>query len=232
MNELIDKLSEEFGLKQIQMSKSPFLIRFSYSEEKDDFFLFLFSSIEEILAKIDHKLDLEYYLNVITDKIKNDKTISDFKNRALDQNLSVILVLNCDPKMGDLDWVYKCEENYVLSKKYVLLYDDNTLFELKKRISSNKSGYLESFHSTLINNSNQLTSLKMEPWYSLLTTVYSKIPFLNYVVSEGDQKTLSDVQSEIDKELIEKDLDGLYEATKQFDKGFDMMEFLEQNKLI
>jgi hypothetical protein len=232
MIELIDKLSEEFGLKQIQLSKSPFEIRFSYSEEKDDFFLFLFSSIDEILAKIDNKLDLEYYLNVISDKIKNDEPISAFKNRAIDQNLSVILVLKYAPKMSDLDWVYKCEENYILSKKYVLLYDDNAVIELKKRISTNKPGYLESLHSTLINNSNQLTSLKMEPWYSLLTTVYSKIPFLNYVVSEGDQKALSDVQSEIDKELIEKDLDGLFEAAKQFDKGFDMMDFLEQNKLI
>jgi len=175
-------------------------ILFSYFEDKEDFFIFLFCAYSELLQKINiensNENDIEYALNSFVYEFKKNR-LTNFRNRNIDNNLSLIIVI--EETNEDISHLYKIEENSIISKKYILSYDKQVLEKLKNEIDDSLN-IVNVFNELAIKHSDKLQK-KEEAWYNLLLKIFIKIPFLNYVSSDDESKKLENLEDIISQKL-------------------------------
>lgn len=200
MKELINSIIKDSQLEVIEYSFYDIDIVFAYFKDKEDFFIFLFSNYSELVDKINNEndKDMEYALNLFVHEFKQDK-LSDFSNRNIDNNLSLIIVLESNDE--DLSHLHKIEENSIISKKYILLYNNTDLTRLRSEIDQESSivnilNQLAIKHSNLLQNDD-------DTWYRLLLRLFIKTPFLNYISANSDdeRKELENLENLILKKL-------------------------------
>lgn len=199
MKTIISKIIEESGLKTISLNAN---VDFTYyNDEKDDFFLFLFYDQNELIELNNNEVvDLEYTINRIIVDSKNNENISKFKERNIDHNLSLILLLELEEDdnidlQGELN---KVEENSFNAKKYVLPYLKSDIEILHLKIDE-RSKVVNRINEIAIHNSNLLDKID-ERWYKILMGFFIKIPFLNYQSTENNQ-SLENLSSTIEESL-------------------------------
>lgn len=207
MKTIISKIIEESGLKAISLNSN---IDFAYyDDEKDDFFLFLFYNQRELVELNNNEVvDLEYTINTIIVDLKNNESMSQFKERNIDHNLSLILLLELGEN-NDIDLqreLNNVEENGLNAKKYVLPYFKSDIETLLQKIDE-KIGIVSRLNEIAIDNSNVLDKVD-ERWYKTLMGLFIKIPFLNYQSNENNQSlenlslTVEESLSDREKQLL------------------------------
>lgn len=207
MKTIISKIIEESDLKAISLNSN---IDFAYyDDEKDDFFLFLFYSQRELVELNNNEVvDLEYTINTIIVDLKNNESMSQFKERNIDHNLSLILLLELGEN-NDIDLqreLNNVEENSLNAKKYVLPYFKSDIETLLQKIDE-KIGIVSRLNEIAIDNSNVLDKVD-ERWYKTLMGLFIKIPFLNYQSNENNQSlenlslTVEESLSDREKQLL------------------------------
>lgn len=207
MKTIISKIIEESDLKTISLNTN---VDFTYYDnEKDDFFLFLFYNQNELIELNNNEvIDLEYTINRIIVDLKNNENISKFKERNIDHNLSLILLLELgeDDNIDLRRELNKVEENSLNAKKYVLPYFKNDFENLLQKIDG-KSEVINLLNEIAVDNSNLLDSVD-ERWYKTLMSFFIKIPFLNYKSTENNQSlenlslTIEESLSDREKQLL------------------------------
>lgn len=232
MKELIKKilLHSNFDIKEVDYSIST-LFSF-FKDQREDYFILLFMDYEEILnynnsedkVQIGNK-DLEYLLNVIIEDIRKNYLIKfNFKN--LDYNLSTILFLNLEkPTENILTELHKIEENYRVSKKYVLPYKKDDLKIIKEKLN-NSENIIYDLNKISIEN-NELVNSADQTWYRLLMNLFIKVPFLNFQPLQENEQ-LKDISDEINKDLDFYQKNVLQKLIK-YDEDQDIESFLIQN---
>lgn len=232
MKELINSilLQSDFNINEIDYSIST-LFSF-FKDQKEDYFILLFMDYPEIIKHNnsineleDENKDLEYLLNVIIEDIRKDH-LSEFNFKNLDYNLSTILFLNLEqPTENILKELHKIEENYRVSKKYVLPYKQNDLEIIKDKIKDSKDVIYDLNKISMDNNG--LISSDDQTWYRLLMNLFIKIPFLNFQdLTESEQ--LKDISKEINNDL-DSYQKNILEKIIEYDENQDIEEFLIQN---
>lgn len=181
MKELINTIIKDSQLGVIANTFYDLDILFSYFEDKEDYFIFLFCNYSELLQKINKEKgdnnDIEYALNSFVYEFKKNR-LNNFNDRSVDNNLSLIIVIEVEGS-EDLSHLYKIEENSIISKKYILSYDKHTLERLKNEINDSHN-IVNVFNELAIKHSAKLQN-REEVWYDLLLKIFIKIPFLNYI---------------------------------------------------
>ncbi|PVV55004.1 hypothetical protein, partial [Chryseobacterium sp. HMWF035] len=169
--------------------------------------------------------DLEYLLNVIIEDIRKNYLIKfNFKN--LDYNLSTILFLNLEkPTENILTELHKIEENYRVSKKYVLPYKEDDLKIIKEKLN-NSENIIYDLNKISIEN-NELVNSADQTWYRLLMNLFIKVPFLNFQPLQENEQ-LKDISDEINKDLDFYQKNVLQKLIK-YDEDQDIESFLIQN---
>lgn len=203
MKTIISKIIEESGLKTISLNSN---VDFTYyNDEKDDFFLFLFYDQNELIELNNNEVvDLEYTINRIIVDSKNNENISKFKERNIDHNLSLILLLELEEDNNiDLQReLNKVEENIFNAKKYVLPYLKRDIEILLLKIDE-RSKVVNRINEIAIHNSNLLDKID-ERWYKTLMGFFIKIPFLNYQSTKNNQ-SLENLSSTIEESLSDRE---------------------------
>jgi|GEM_PF-1633004 len=184
MKTIINKIIEENNLKSISLDSK---VDFTYYEEKDDFFLFLYYNQNEIVELNNNEIvDLEYTINRIIVELKKDDNLSEFKQRNIDHNLSLVLLLELDNENDELQKeLNKVEENSLNAKKYVLPYFKNDVEVLLQKINGTDE-IVSQLNKISIENSDLLDKLD-ESWYKVLMGIFIKVPFFNYQSTEDNQ---------------------------------------------
>jgi hypothetical protein len=184
MNNLIKAISKDNQLDFQEFDFQELKTLFAYFKEQDDFFIFIFSTSSELIENVvvENDVDLEYALNRFVHDYKN-VNLQDFKNRSIDNNLSLIIVLE-ESEENELTYLYKIEENPFNSKKYILLYRTSDLEALNSEIEAEEN-MIKSLNKLAITNSNLLQNTE-KSWYKLLMRLFIKIPFLNYTTLSED----------------------------------------------
>lgn len=203
MKTIISKIIEESGLKTISLNSN---VDFTYyNDEKDDFFLFLFYDQNELIELNNNEVvDLEYTINRIIVDSKNNENISKFKERNIDHNLSLILLLELeeDDNIDLQRELNKVEENIFNAKKYVLPYLKRDIEILLLKIDE-RSKVVNRINEIAIHNSNLLDKID-ERWYKTLMGFFIKIPFLNYQSTKNNQ-SLENLSSTIEESLSDRE---------------------------
>lgn len=203
MKTIISKIIEESGLKTISLNSN---VDFTYyNDEKDDFFLFLFYDQNELIELNNNEVvDLEYTINRIIVDSKNNENISKFKERNIDHNLSLILLLELEEDNNiDLQReLNKVEENIFNAKKYVLPYLKRDIEILLLKIDE-RSKVVNRINEIAIHNSNLLDKID-ERWYKTFMGFFIKIPFLNYQSTKNNQ-SLENLSSTIEESLSDRE---------------------------
>lgn len=203
MKTIISKIIEESGLKTISLNAN---VDFTYyNDEKDDFFLFLFYDQNELIELNNNEVvDLEYTINRIIVDSKNNENISKFKERNIDHNLSLILLLELeeDDNIDLQRELNKVEENIFNAKKYVLTYLKRDIEILLLKIDE-RSKVVNRINEIAIHNSNLLDKID-ERWYKTLMGFFIKIPFLNYQSTKNNQ-SLENLSSTIEESLSDRE---------------------------
>ncbi|OWP82862.1 hypothetical protein BWK59_13615 [Flavobacterium davisii] len=216
MKTIISKIVEESGLKKITLNAN---VDFTYyDDEKDDFFLLLFYNQNELIELNNNEIvDLEYTINRIIVETKNNETISRFKERNIDHNLSLILLLELENHNGDLQKeLNKVEENSLNAKKYVLPYFKNDIETIQLNIN-NDNEVIRLLNEVAVDNSDLLNK-NDESWYKTLMSFFIKIPFLNYLSTENNQSlenlslTIAESLSNREKHLLSAISDNDFES--------------------
>lgn len=216
MKTIISKIVEESGLKTITLNAN---VDFTYyDDEKDDFFLLLFYNQNELIELNNNEIvDLEYTINRIIVETKNNETISRFKERNIDHNLSLILLLELENHNGDLQKeLNKVEENSLNAKKYVLPYFKSDIETIQLKIN-NDNEVIRLLNEVAIDNSDLLNK-NDESWYKTLMSFFIKIPFLNYLSTENNQSlenlslTIAESLSNREKHLLSAISDNDFES--------------------
>lgn len=203
MKTIISKIIEESGLKTISLNSNVDFIY--YNDEKDDFFLFLFYDQNELIELNNNEVvDLEYTINRIIVDSKNNENISKFKERNIDHNLSLILLLELeeDDNIDLQRELNKVEENIFNAKKYVLPYLKRDIEILLLKIDE-RSKVVNRINEIAIHNSNLLDKID-ERWYKTLMGFFIKIPFLNYQSTKNNQ-SLENLSSTIEESLSDRE---------------------------
>ena len=229
MKDLINSilLQSDFDIKEIVY---PISTLFSFfKDQKEDYFILLFMDYSEMINEVEDKnKDLEYLINVIIEDLrKNHLTEFNFKN--LDYNLSTILFLNLEePNENILTELHKIEENYRVSKKYVLPYKQEDLKIIKEKLKESEDiiydlNKISMTDNGLINSDNQT-------WYKLLMNLFIKIPFLNFQdLTHSEQ--LKDISKEINNDL-DYHQKNILEKIIEYDENQDIEKFLIQNNFL
>lgn len=216
MKTIISKIVEESGLKTITLNAN---VDFTYyDDEKDDFFLLLFYNQNELIELNNNEIvDLEYTINRIIVETKNNETISKFKERNIDHNLSLILLLELENHNADLQKeLNKVEENSLNAKKYVLPYFKSDIETIQLKIN-NDNEVIRLLNEVAIDNSDLLNK-NDESWYKTLMSFFIKIPFLNYLSTENNQSlenlslTIAESLSNREKHLLSAISDNDFES--------------------
>lgn len=203
MKTIISKIIEESDLKTISLNSN---VDFAYyDDEKDDFFLFLFYNQSELVELNNNEVvDLEYTINTIIVDLKNNENMSQFKERNIDHNLSLILLLELGEN-NDIDLqreLNNVEENSLNAKKYILPYFKSDIETLLQKIDE-KIGIVSRLNEIAVDNSNALDKVD-ERWYKTLMGLFIKIPFLNYQSNENNQ-SLENLSLTIEESLSDRE---------------------------
>lgn len=201
MKTIINKIIEENNLKSISLNSK---IDFTYYEEKDDFFLFLYYNQNEIIELNNNEIvDLEYTINRIIVELKKDDNLFEFKQRNIDHNLSLVLLLELDNENDELQKeLNKVEENSFNAKKYVLPYFKNDVEILLQKINGTDE-IVSRLNKVSIENSDLLDKLD-ESWYKVLMGIFIKIPFFNYQSTE-DNQSLENLSLAVEESLSDRE---------------------------
>ncbi|ALR30813.1 hypothetical protein ATE47_09865 [Chryseobacterium sp. IHB B 17019] len=230
MKTIISKIIEESDLKTISVNAN---VDFTYYDDgKDDFFLFLFYNQNELIELNNNEVvDLEYTINRIIVDLKNNENISKFKERNIDHNLSLILLLELeeDDNIELRRELNKVEENSLNAKKYVFPYFKNDIENLLQKIDE-KSNVVNLLNEIAVDNSNLLDKVD-ERWYKTLMGFFIKIPFLNYQSTE-DNQSLENLSLTIEESLSyrEKQLLSVI-SENNFDSFSNIEDFITQFNL-
>lgn len=197
MRELILKIINDSNIQLRKIDYKGLEIYFStFEEEKMDFYLSLFIEYDHLIQISENVDNIEYALNRIAIEVQNEH-LQEFKEKYIDKNLSFITVLkyNDDSQLFKLK---KVEENYFVTKKYLLIYNDSDLSVLQEKVNEiNKSNIIHTLNQLAINNGNLLDSSINNDWYILLLRLFTKLPFLNYMVKDEDKQSLEDLNKTI-----------------------------------
>lgn len=202
MKTIISKIVKESDLKTISLNEN---VDFTYyDDEKDDFFLLLFYNQNELIELNNNEVvDLEYTINRIIVETKNNENISRFKERNIDHNLSLILLLELENHNVDLQKeLNKVEENSLNAKKYVLPYFKSDIETIQLKI--NKDSEVIKFLNELAVDNSDLLNKNDESWYKTLMSFFIKIPFLNYISTENNQ-SLENLSLTIEESLSNRE---------------------------
>lgn len=197
MIDLINKLAEASALTVTSLREG---LQLAYYEDKDDFFILMHASFEELAELTSETLrDIQYTLNTIVVEQKKSELFQRLQDRNVNQNLSLILFLEYD---GDISSshqeIYKAEENYMNAKKYVLPYKAADCNELKAKIADS-SDFVEALNRMAVDHSNLIEETN-QSWYDLLLNLFIKIPFLNYQPEQREQ-SIANLKEMIDSSL-------------------------------
>lgn len=230
MKTIISKIIEESDLKTISLNTN---VDFTYYDnEKDDFFLFLFYNQNELIELNNNEvIELEYTINRIIVDLKNNENISKFKERNIDHNLSLILLLELgeDDNIDLRRELNKVEENSLNAKKYVLPYFKNDIENLLQKIDG-KSEVVNLLNEIAVDNSNLLDKVD-ERWYKTLMGFFIKIPFLNYQSTENNQ-SLENLSLTIEESLSDREKQLLSVITENnFDSFSNIEDYITQFNL-
>lgn len=229
MKELLQNLIEDCGLesKEFQYQDSKFILA-NYSDlQKSDFFLFQFGRVSVFREKV--KTDLkkfEFELNSLVGNIRNEELL-EYKSRFIDKNLSLIIVAENDEGSEDLNWMFKSEENYYQSRKYILTYSQEELEELNQKIEEIDKTLVLSLTELVSLNSDKLKDFSDEPWFYFLTRIFTKIPFFNYEVADGEKQVLEDIDQSIISKLDKLNLKNVYDSILAYDLDSDIKGLVE-----
>lgn len=230
MKTIISKIIEESDLNTISVNAN---VDFTYYDDgKDDFFLFLFYNQNELIELNNNEVvDLEYTINRIIIDLKNNENISKFKERNIDHNLSLILLLELgeDDNIDLRRELNKIEENSLNAKKYVLPYFRNDIETLQQKITE-KNEVVNQLNEIAIDNSNLLDKAD-EKWYKTLMSFFIKIPFLNYQSTENNQ-SLENLSLTIEESLSDREKQLLSVISENnFDSFSNIEDFITQFNL-
>lgn len=229
MKELLQNLIEDCGLesKEIIYQDSTFILAHYADVQKSDFFLFQFGEVSVFRDKVEADLKkFEYELNSLVSNIRSE-VLLEYKSRFIDKNLSLIIVAEKNEEIEDLNWMFKSEENYYQSRKYILTYSQKELEELNLKIKELDKPLVQSLTELVSLNSDKLKDFIDEPWFYLLTRIFTKIPFFNYEVADGEKRILEDIEQSISSELDELDLRNVYEAILAHEIDSDINHLVE-----
>lgn len=228
MKTIINKIIEENNLKSISLNSK---VDFTYYEEKDDFFIFLYYNQKEIVELNDNKIvELEYAINRFIVELKKDDNLSEFKQRNIDHNLSLVLLLELDNENDELQKeLNKVEENSLNAKKYVLPYYKNDVQLLLQKINGTDE-IVSRLNKLSIENSDLLDKLD-ERWYKVLMGIFIKIPFFNYQSTE-DNQSLENLSLVIEESLSVREKFLLATINdNDFNSFQNIEEFISQHNL-
>lgn len=200
-----------------------------FEDGKEDYYVLLFMSYEELkILNEDSELKFEFLVNAIIEEEIRKKHLKEFDAVNLDYNLSVILILNLEEETDlILKELHKIEENYRIAKKYILPYNNNDVNNLKQKITSRNT--IVELNRIAIENSSLLNN-KNETWYKLLMSLFTKIPFLNYIPLNDNQQ-LKNIKNEINSELNNSQKTIVETILSSFNQNQDIEEFLLTNNL-
>lgn len=228
MKTIINKIIEENNLKSISLNSN---VDFIYYEEKDDFFLFLYYKLNEIVELNNNKIaDLEYTINRTVVELKKNDNLSEFKQRNIDHNLSLVLLLELEDENDELQKeLNKVEENSLNAKKYVLPYFKSDVDLLLQKINGNDEmisqlNQISIKYSELLNKPN-------ESWYKILMRIFIKIPFFNYQ-SNNDNQSLENLSLAVEESLSDREKYLLATINdNDFNSFQNIEEFINQHNL-
>jgi len=229
MRNLISKIAEELKFKYLEIESLDNLdLQFFYFEGKQDYYLFAYTSIEQIIKNSEDEEEIEYFLNSSVINIK-EKISSNFNDKSLDRNLSLIVIIEDPKKIESSLKLHKIEENYFIAKKYILTYTKSDYEELNTKFN-NDNLIIQQLNQVLIENNNLLESISEDTWYNLLVKLFIKIPFLNYSSSKQEEindlnKIIINSLSDIEKTLFHKLL--IFD-----DNDINIEEFISKNNLL
>ena len=229
MKALIKQIAEysQMEVKEFTFENLDFC--FVYSLSKDDFYVFLFTEYSELFEGKDEKI--EYYLNTIINDLQKEETLSSFKEQNLDKNLSIIVVLNTNLE-NDLLELKKAEENYYVSKKYILAYENKELQNLEKEIEERQGDIIDRINVLAMEKHSLLSEKEPKSWYLLLMRMFTKIPFLNYRLLDKNKKELTNLEETIQQALTEEHFKILQKINDHFDKDTHIEHFIDNNSLL
>lgn len=213
--------------KEFHYQGSTFILA-HYSElQKSDFFLFQFGRVSKFREKIEGDLKkFEFELNSLVGTIRNEQLLK-YKSRYIDKNLSLIIVAENDEGTKDLNWMFKSEENYYQSRKYILTYSQKELEELNQKIEEVNKTLVLSLTELVSLNSDKLNDSSVEQWFYLLTRIFTKIPFLNYEVGDGEKQVLENIDKSIISKLDELNLKTVYNSILEHDLESTIQDLVE-----
>lgn len=226
MKELINSilLQNNFDIKEIGY---PISTLFSFfKDQKEDYFILLFMDYSEMINEVEgENKDLEFFINVIIEDLRKNH-LAEFNFKNLDYNLSTILFLNLEePNESILTELHKIEENYRVSKKYVLPYKQNDLEIIKEKLKDSEDVIYDLNKISIDNNG--LINSDDQTWYRFLMNLFIKIPFLNFQdLTESGQ--LKDISKEINNGLDSHQRNILSKII-DYDENQDLEKFLIQN---
>jgi 3-methyladenine DNA glycosylase AlkC len=197
MKTIISKIIEESDLKIITLDTN---VDFAYYDEKDDFFLFLFYNKNQLIELNNNEVvDLEYTINRIIIDFKNNENLSKFRERNIDHNLSLVLLLELENEDIELqNELNKVEENSLNAKKYVLPYIKSDIEILSQKLDGTNE-VVNRLNEIAVENSNLLGKV-IDGWYKTLMGFFIKLPFLNYQSTE-DNQSLENLSLKIEESL-------------------------------
>ncbi|WP_133240843.1 hypothetical protein [Marixanthomonas spongiae] len=227
MKNLISKIIEETGQKYISFDYEGFDFIFSYYDNKDDFHLFLFSDYKDLISPMNNINDIEFSLNDLVRSVQAKK-LEKYAERYLDLNLSCVVVLK---HMDDDDLLpfKKAEENYMITKKYILSYSENSKIKLSEELSKNNlNSIVQSLNELAVINSDCLNNSINNDWYILLLRLFIKIPFLNYETGSDEKESLVDVKELFMSSLDNQSTDLYNKIIRNYQSTIDVEEFLRK----
>lgn len=229
MKELLQNLIDDCGLesKEFTYNDSTFILAHYTELQKSDFFLFQFGQVSSFRQKVEADLKkFEYELNSLVGTIRSEELL-EYKSRFIDKNLSLIIVADNDEGSEDINWMLKSEENYYQSRKYILTFSQEELEALNEKINQIDKTLALSLTELVSLNSDKLKDFTDEPWFNLLTRIFTKIPFFNYQVADGEKRVLEDIDKSIFSKLDELDLVSVYDYIIAHDLGTDINGLVE-----
>jgi len=230
MKDLISLITSRKGLSALELKDEKLNPTLFYFEDKNDFYLLICSDYSTLIQQLevdDSGKNLDLGLNAYLDSIKQYSDVKSFGN-IVDFNLSCIVAIELS-SLHDSDALKKMhgiEENYKISKKYILPYlkEDFTVLMEKIEDETLVGDIPQKLNTLALNYSNSINN-KEESWYQLLMNLFIKLPFMNYQTGSFGLVTISEY---LDKELSADDLLLLENIRESYNEYTDIETFISQ----
>lgn len=197
MKTIINQLVKSLDLKVSTLRDD---IDLAYFEDKDDFFILMYSTFSELTQLTDSNLtNIQFALNSLVVDLKTFDILRALQHRSINQNLSLLLFIEYENSIShSFKELNKAEENYINAKKYILPYRVADLEALMSKINTSDD-IIKVLNDLAVDNS-PLLEQNEESWYDLLLNLFIKIPFLNYRPQDG-QQSIGNLSSMITESL-------------------------------